>query len=89
MGEDAVVERRPDGSILVRVPCGNLPAFRSWLLGLLDDAVVLEPPEVRAEVAAWLAAMRRRRRRERRRAAARAPVRPRSGCGGCWSCCRG
>ena len=61
VGEDAVVERRPDGSIVVRVPCGNRPAFRSWLLGLLDDAVVLEPPEVRAEVTAWLGADRRRR----------------------------
>ena len=57
VGEDAVVERQPDGGIRVRVPCGNRPAFRSWLLGLLDDAVVLEPPDVRAEVVAWLAAM--------------------------------
>jgi len=57
VGEDAVVERRADGGVLVRVPCGNLPAFRSWLLGLLDDAVVVSPPEVRADVARWLAAM--------------------------------
>jgi hypothetical protein len=41
----------------VRVPCSNLPAFRSWLLGLLDDAVVEAPPEVRAEVVQWLGAM--------------------------------
>jgi predicted DNA-binding transcriptional regulator YafY len=57
VGEDAVLERRPDGSIVVRVPCGNRPAFRSWLLGLLDDAVVLGPAEVRAEVTAWLGAI--------------------------------
>jgi len=57
VGEDAVVERRPDGSMLVRVPCGNLPAFRSWVLGLLDDAVVVGPAEVRADVATWLAAI--------------------------------
>ena len=57
VGEDAVLDRRPDGSIVVRVPCGNRPAFRSWLLGLLDNAVVLEPAEVRAEVVAWLAAV--------------------------------
>jgi predicted DNA-binding transcriptional regulator YafY len=54
VGDDAVMERRPDGGILVRVPCGNVPAFRSWLLGLLDDAVVVGPPEVRADVVAWL-----------------------------------
>jgi predicted DNA-binding transcriptional regulator YafY len=57
VGEDAVVERRTDGSVRVRVPCGNGPAFRSWLLGLLDDAVVVAPPEVRADVVDWLAAL--------------------------------
>jgi predicted DNA-binding transcriptional regulator YafY len=57
VGEAAVAERRPDGSVLVRVPCGNLVAFRSWVLGLLDDAVVVGPPEVRADVVAWLQAV--------------------------------
>jgi hypothetical protein len=57
VGEDAVVERRDDGTVVVRVPCGNLAAFRSWLLGLLDDAVVVGPPAVRADVVAWLAAV--------------------------------
>ncbi len=54
VGDGAVSERRADGSIVVRVPCGNLGAFRSWVLGLLDDATVLEPPDVRADVVAWL-----------------------------------
>jgi proteasome accessory factor B len=57
VGQDAVVERRPDGSILVRVPCANLPAFRSWVLGLLDDAVVVDPPEMRDDVVQWLKAV--------------------------------
>jgi proteasome accessory factor B len=57
VGQDAVVEQRPDGSILVRVPCGNLPAFRSWVLGLLDDAVVVGPPNVRDDVVHWLTAI--------------------------------
>jgi hypothetical protein len=57
VGDDAIAERRADGRVVVRVPCGNLPAFRSWLLGLLDDAVVIGPPEVRADVVAWLAAI--------------------------------
>ena len=47
-----MVERRADGGDrgagAVRQPW----AFRSWVLGLLDDAVVLEPAEVRAEVVA-------------------------------------
>jgi predicted DNA-binding transcriptional regulator YafY len=57
LGEAAVVERRDDGSIVVSVPFANAWAFRSWALGLLDDAEVLAPPEVRAETAAWLAAI--------------------------------
>ncbi len=57
VGEAAVAERRPDGSVLVRVPCANQVAFRSWVLGLLDDAVVVGPPEVRADIVTWLRAV--------------------------------
>ena len=52
--------RGADGSIDVEVPCANLPAFRSWVLGLLDHAEVLGPPDVRAAVVAWLQAHGRR-----------------------------
>lgn len=54
LGEDAVEERRPDGAVVVRVPFTNGPALRSWVLGLLDHAEVLDPPEVRDDVVAWL-----------------------------------
>ena len=50
------VERRDDDGVVVRVPASNLDAFRSWVLGLLDHAVVLEPPEVRAAIVEWVAA---------------------------------
>ena len=53
LGSDRVLQRSADG-IVVRVPASNLPAFRSWVLGLLDHAVVLGPPEIRAEIVAWL-----------------------------------
>jgi proteasome accessory factor B len=56
-GADAVTERRPDGAIVVRVPAGNPDAFRSWVLGLGEHAVVLGPPEVRAAMVTWLSAM--------------------------------
>jgi predicted DNA-binding transcriptional regulator YafY len=49
--------RRASGSDDIEVPCGNLPAFRSWLFGLGTRAEVLSPPEVRADVIAWLDAM--------------------------------
>jgi hypothetical protein len=38
----------------VEVPCANLPAFRSWVLGFVEHAEVLGPPDVRNDVIAWL-----------------------------------
>ena len=49
-----VRRRLADGAIEVEVPCANVPAFRSWVLGLLDHAEVIGPPDVRADVVAWL-----------------------------------
>jgi proteasome accessory factor B len=54
LGADALQERRPDGSIVVRLRVTHRGGFRNWLMGLLDDAVVLEPPELRDDVRAWL-----------------------------------
>jgi predicted DNA-binding transcriptional regulator YafY len=54
LGAARVVERGDDGSVLVSVPAGNLPAFRSWVLGLLEHAVVESPPEVRQHLIEWL-----------------------------------
>ena len=57
VGDDRVVERHPDGAVDLRVPAGNIDAFRSWVLGLLEHAEVLEPESVRDEVVAWLSAV--------------------------------
>jgi predicted DNA-binding transcriptional regulator YafY len=54
LGADRVIERSTDGSIVVTVPAGNLPAFRSWILGLLDHAVVEAPEELRTHLIDWL-----------------------------------
>jgi proteasome accessory factor B len=56
LGEASVQETMPDGSVVVRVPCVNLWAFRSWILGLLEHGEVIGPPAVRAEVVGWLEA---------------------------------
>jgi proteasome accessory factor B len=71
LGPERVVARRRGGAIEVEVPCANVPAFRSWVLGLLDHAEVLGPPEVRAHVVEWLTGMTttsRKRTRSRRKA---------------------
>lgn len=55
-GARDVVERRADGSVVLAVPVANPEAFRSFVLGLLDHAEVLDPPEARADVVRWLEA---------------------------------
>ena len=57
LGADRVAERGDDGSVLVSVPAGNTTAFRSWVLGLLEHAVVESPPALRQQVIDWLAAV--------------------------------
>ncbi|NNE10859.1 MAG: WYL domain-containing protein, partial [Ilumatobacter sp.] len=56
LGESRVVRRHPDGAVDVTVPCANVPAFRSWVLGYLEHAEVLEPEPVRADLVAFLEA---------------------------------
>jgi predicted DNA-binding transcriptional regulator YafY len=50
--EDA--PKHGEGAVVVRLAVTNRDAFRSFVLGLLDHAEVLGPPELRAEVAGWL-----------------------------------
>src|SRR5439155_1322230 len=54
LGADTVVEEQPDGSVVVELAVVNRPAFRSWVLDLLDHAEVLSPPELRTELVGWL-----------------------------------
>jgi len=57
LGSTAVVVRNEDGSVEVELSVVNVDAFRSWLFGLLDHAVVLSPESLRAEVVVWLQAL--------------------------------
>jgi predicted DNA-binding transcriptional regulator YafY len=57
LGETTVVERRGDGSVIVELAVVNRPAFRSFVLGLLDHAEVLAPKTLRDDVADWLRAI--------------------------------
>jgi proteasome accessory factor B len=49
-----VVERRPDGSVVLRVAVTNRDAFRSFVLGFLDHAEILGPPDIRQQLIDWL-----------------------------------
>src|SRR4051794_3142748 len=53
-GHDAVVEERDDGSVILELAVTNLDGFRSFVLGFLEHAEVLEPPALRADIVEWL-----------------------------------
>ncbi len=55
VAEWATAARVPDGGVRLQVAVTNRAAFRSFVLGFLDHAEVLGPPEVRADMIAWLA----------------------------------
>jgi proteasome accessory factor B len=54
LGPGAVAEERPDGSVVVTMAVTNRDNFRSFVLTFLDHAEVLEPPDLRDEIVAWL-----------------------------------
>ncbi|MDQ3176709.1 MAG: WYL domain-containing protein [Actinomycetota bacterium] len=54
LGDDRVLTRRDGEWVEVSVPCANVGAFGSWVLGLMDAAVVLAPAAVRTHVLARL-----------------------------------
>jgi predicted DNA-binding transcriptional regulator YafY len=54
VGPDVEVEERPDGSVVVALPVTSPDGLRSFVLGFLDHAEVLDPPERRDEIVAWL-----------------------------------
>jgi predicted DNA-binding transcriptional regulator YafY len=56
VGPQAVAERRPDGSVVLRLGVTLPEALRSWVLGLLDHAEVLGPPAARRAMVEWLSA---------------------------------
>ncbi len=54
VGEEAVAERRSDGSVVLKLAVTNRDAFRSFVLGFLDHAEVLGPPALRRDLTDWL-----------------------------------
>jgi proteasome accessory factor B len=55
LGPDAtVVDTTSDGGTIIELQVTNRAAFRTFVLGFLEHAEVLEPPELRAEIVDWL-----------------------------------
>jgi predicted DNA-binding transcriptional regulator YafY len=59
LGSEALVEPEPTatGDTVVEVTVTNRAAFRSLVLGFLEHAEILEPPDVRADMIEWLEAV--------------------------------
>jgi proteasome accessory factor B len=57
LGEGAVRSIGTDGSVVFEVGVTNRDAFRSFVLGFLDHAEVLGPPELRTDMVTWLRAL--------------------------------
>ena len=51
------VEAGPDGSVVVELAVVSVEGLRSFVLGFLEHAEVLSPPEVRAAMIHWLEAI--------------------------------
>ncbi len=57
LGPDVASRRGADGNVTFDVPVVRTEAFRTFVLGFLEHAEILEPPELRQEVIDWLAAI--------------------------------
>ena len=57
VGQDKVLARLDDGSVELVLGVSSFAAIRSWVLGLLDHATIMEPPAFREELVAWLGAL--------------------------------
>lgn len=56
LGPEVAADDRPDGSVVFTVEVMNRSGFRSFVLGFLDHAEVLGPPELRDDLIEWLRA---------------------------------
>ena len=57
LGQQAVVEERPDGGLVFEVLVSNRQAFRSFVISFLEHGEVLSPPDLRADLIEWLEAI--------------------------------
>lgn len=54
LGADRVSRRFEDGTMEFSITVTSRAGFRSWVLGFLDHAVIVEPDELREDLVEWL-----------------------------------
>ncbi len=57
VGQDKVLRRLDDGAVELALEVQSFASIRSWVLGLLEHATVLEPLTFREELVEWLTAL--------------------------------
>jgi proteasome accessory factor C len=57
VGDGHLIERRSDGSVVLKVSVGREEAARSWVLSYLDHVEVIEPASFRRSLLEWLDAI--------------------------------
>lgn len=57
LGPAVAAEAQPDGSMIYTVPVVKYDAFRTFVLGFLEHAELLEPQEWRDDIIGWLQAL--------------------------------
>ncbi len=57
LGPDVASHRREDGGVVFEVPVLRTEAFRTFVLGFLEHAEILEPADLRQEMIDWLVAV--------------------------------
>jgi proteasome accessory factor B len=55
--EQDIIERRPDGSAVIGFDVTNRHAFIGYVIGFLDHAEILEPPDLRGDFVTYLQEM--------------------------------
>lgn len=54
LGEEAIVAEDDGGGVVAELEVTHRDGFRSFVLGFLEHAEVLAPPDLRADIVAWL-----------------------------------
>lgn len=54
LGDDVALTEHGDGSVTFEVPVTSWPAFRGFVLSFLDHAELVGPPDLRADLVAWV-----------------------------------
>lgn len=57
VGGRGVVEKEAEGGVVIELAVRNREFFRNFVLGFLDHAEVVGPPELRADLVSWLTAI--------------------------------